>query len=90
MCCGAVARCASYDAHLVFYVKLYVHSLVDKLRRNVIEVVFYSNDFYVKLYVHLLVDKLRRDVIEVVFYSNDFYVHVCVNMRLNLLSISLV
>ena len=56
MCCGAVARCASYDAHLarnkapwwwsdkietcrsvlkcfkVFYVKLYVYSLVDKLK----------------------------------------------------------
>jgi len=32
MCCGAVARCASYDAHLRIYVKLYVHSLVDKLK----------------------------------------------------------
>jgi len=32
MCCGAVARCASNDAHLATAVKLYVHSLVDKLK----------------------------------------------------------
>jgi len=38
MCCGAVARCASY-------VKLYVHSLVDKLKR------FYENArFYNKIH----------------------------------------
>jgi len=43
MCCGAVARCASYDAHLATAPQhmLYVLSLVDKLKQYSIMFTYY-------------------------------------------------